>query len=236
MTYETRKRRVAGVAGAVVSAVLFPTALLAQTPSQQTPSQTDPQIPPPNPSAASQANPPNAMANQRPMNQMGAQSVSSLDRQFLMKAAQGNLAEVKSAKLALQKTSDAGVKQVAQKILNDHTNAQQQLMRLARSLSVTLPSAPSDAQQATYTKWSKLSGSAFDNSYLSGQMHDHAVTISLFQNEVKSGGNPAVKAWAQQTLPVLSGHAMHLKQEAQRMGTPMPKQQSASSHGSAMSH
>jgi len=164
-------------------------------------------------------------------------TVSSTDRQFLTKAAQGNLAEVKTGQLALQKSKAASVRQVAQRLITDHTKAQQQLTSLAQSLHVTLPSAPSDAQQATYKKWSKLSGSAFDNSYLSGQMHDHAVTISLFQKEVNSGSNPSVKAWARQTLPTLSGHATHIKQEAQRMGMPMPKgQQSASSHGSAMSH
>lgn len=236
MSIGITNRKDIGVVGAAILAVLFPTVLWAQTPSQQVPSQTNPQTPPPNPSAATQANPPNAMANQSPMNQKGTQSVSSLDRQFLIKAAQGNLAEVKSAKLALKKSSDTGVKQVAQRILNDHTKAQQQLTSLARSLSVALPAMPSDTQQATYTKWSKLSGNAFDNSYLSGQMHDHAVTISLFQKEVNSGSNPSVKAWARQTLPTLSGHATHIKQEAQRMGMPMPKgQQSASSHGSAMS-
>jgi putative membrane protein len=171
------------------------------------------------------------------MNAKGDNTVSSMDRQFMMKATQGNLAEVKTGQLALQKSKDASVRQVAQRLITDHTKAQQQLTSLAQSLHVTLPSALSEEQRATYAKWSKLSGNSFDTSYLSGQMHDHATTISLFQKEVKSGSNPAVKAWAQKTLPVLSNHAMHVKQAAQRQGNPTAAgRQSAASSNPMQNH
>jgi len=169
------------------------------------------------------------------MNAKGDTTVSSMDRQFMMHATQGNLAEVKTGQLALQKSKDASVRQVAQRLITDHTKAQQQLTSLAQSLHVTLPSAPSEEQRATYAKWSKLSGSAFDQSYLSGEMKDHAETIALFQKQVHSGSNARVRSWAQQTLPVLSDHAMQLKQAAQRQGNPMNsgRQSAASSSQSS---
>jgi len=145
-------------------------------------------------------------------------TVSSQDRKFIQAASQGNLAEVQTGKLALQKSHDAGVKQVAQHLINDHTKAQQQLATLARSLNVTVPSSPNSEQKAIYQKWSKLSGTAFDNSYLHGELQDHVKTINLFQKEIKAGSNSSVKAYAQQTLPALASHESHLKQVAQQKG------------------
>ena len=49
-----------------------------------------------------------------------AESVSSGDRKFLEKAAQGGMAEVELGKLAAQKAGSADVKQFGQRMVDDH--------------------------------------------------------------------------------------------------------------------
>ena len=49
--------------------------------------------------------------------------MSSADRKFMMTAATGGMAEVEMARLALQKSGSDSVKQYAQKMLDDHTAA-----------------------------------------------------------------------------------------------------------------
>jgi ATP-dependent Lon protease len=42
--------------------------------------------------------------------------------------------------------------------------------------------------------------------YAQGQLQDHRETAELFQKEASSGQDPALKAFAQKTLPILQQH------------------------------
>jgi hypothetical protein len=69
----------------------------------------------------------------------GASSLSSSDRNFIMKAAQGGMAEVELGQLASQRASDPQVKQFAERMVADHGKANDQLKQIASSKNVTLP-------------------------------------------------------------------------------------------------
>ena len=68
-----------------------------------------------------------------------AKAVSSADKKFAMEAAQGGLAEVELGKLATQKGQSDKVKQFGQRMVDDHTNANNQLKSLAQKDNITLP-------------------------------------------------------------------------------------------------
>ena len=89
-----------------------------------------------------------AVCAQTSSNQMGsnsstakatASSVSSGDRKFMEKAAQGGMAEVELGKLATQKASASEVKQFGQRMVDDHSKANDQLKQIATSKGVNLP-------------------------------------------------------------------------------------------------
>ena len=133
-------------------------------------------------------------------------SSSSMDSTFAMKAASGGLTEVALGKMATEKGSSQAVKDFGQKMVDDHTKANDELKTLASSKNMTLPSAPNAKDQATIDKMSKLSGAAFDKAYTKDMVMDHKMDVTLFQKEATSGTDPDVKAFASKTLPTLQEH------------------------------
>jgi putative membrane protein len=134
-------------------------------------------------------------------------SVSSMDRKFAMTAAAGGMAEVETARLALTKASSDAVKQYAQKMIDDHTAANAELMQIASTKNLTLPTAPDAKHRAMMAKMEKLSGAAFDREYVMMAGHkDHQAMEKLFRDESTRGRDADLKAFAAKTLPVVQQH------------------------------
>jgi len=66
-------------------------------------------------------------------------SLSSRDRTFAMQAGQLGMLEVELGRLAVQRGSSAGVKQYGQEMVEEHTQANQELMQLVMQKQVELP-------------------------------------------------------------------------------------------------
>jgi putative membrane protein len=133
--------------------------------------------------------------------------LSSSDRKFAMTAAAGGMAEVEMARLALTKASSDAVKQYAQKMIDDHTAANAELMQIASAKNLTLPTAPDAKHRAMMAKLEKLSGAAFDREYVMNAGHkDHQKMEKLFRDESTRGRDADLKAFATKTLPVVQEH------------------------------
>jgi putative membrane protein len=128
------------------------------------------------------------------------------DRQFIKEAADGGMAEVELGQLAADKASRPEVKAFAERMVKDHSQANDQLKQIAAQKGVTLPSSPSAKHEAMKDKLSKLSGDAFDQAYMSSMLKDHQKDVAAFQKESTSGQDPDVKQFAAQTLPTLKDH------------------------------
>jgi putative membrane protein len=128
------------------------------------------------------------------------------DKKFAKEAAIGGLTEVQLGKLAQQKASSEAVKQFAQKMIDDHSKAGDQLKQVASSESLSLPDSLDPKHQAAIDKLSKLSGPEFDKAYAKDMVKDHEKDVSEFQAESQGGTDANVKQFASQTLPVLQQH------------------------------
>lgn len=143
------------------------------------------------------------------------------DRTFAKKADQGDLAEVKLAQLAEQKTQNPTVQAFAQRMIKDHSKANDQLQGVASTTNVNLPAQPNAKQQKTYDRLSKLTGTAFDRAYAQDMVKDHEHDIAEFKKEADNGTNPQIKQFAQNTLPVLQKHltlARHMYRDVENQG------------------
>jgi predicted outer membrane protein len=134
------------------------------------------------------------------------QGGSNADMKFAMTAAQGGMTEVELGRLAVQKGTSDAVKQFGQRMIDDHTNANQQLMQLASSKGMTLPTALDAKHAALVAKFQRLSGADFDRQYAKLMVQDHRKDVALFQKEADRGMDADLKAFAAQTLPTLQGH------------------------------
>ncbi|HET9750580.1 MAG TPA: DUF4142 domain-containing protein [Casimicrobiaceae bacterium] len=132
--------------------------------------------------------------------------VSSSDRKFMEKAAQGGMAEVQLGKLATEKASAPEVKQFGQRMVDDHSKANDQLKQLASQKGVTLPTTMDKSAQKEHDRLSKLSGAEFDREYMKHMVSDHKKDVSEFKSEASKAKDADLKQWAQTTLPVLEEH------------------------------
>ena len=127
-------------------------------------------------------------------------------KHFMEKAAQGGLAEVELGQLAQQNGSSQEVKDFGQRMVDDHTKANDQLKQLASQKGVGLPSGLDAKDQATKDKLSKLQGAAFDKAYMNDMVMDHKKDVAEFKHESTAAHDSDLKSWAGETLPTLQSH------------------------------
>jgi putative membrane protein len=149
-----------------------------------------------------------------PMSSAKNSKLSAADKHFVNEAAAGGMAEVELGQLATEKASSPDVKQFGQRMVNDHSKANDQLKRIAADEGVRLPAKLSAKDQATKNRLSKLSGDAFDKAYMADMVKDHKTDVAAFRNESKTGEDPQVKSFAADTLPTLEDHLKNAQKVA----------------------
>lgn len=141
----------------------------------------------------------------------GGIAVAEDDAKFATKAADGGMAEVAYAKLALQKSTNPKIKEFAQQMVTDHSKANEELMAIAKTKNITLPAAPSTDMQKMMTDASAKSGAEFDKQYVSDMVKDHDEDVSLFEKAANDCKDADLKSFAAKTLPTLKEHQQHIK-------------------------
>lgn len=132
--------------------------------------------------------------------------LSGKDALFVRKAAIGGIAEVKSAELAKSKASSAAVKAFAERMISDHTKANEELGALAKEKDIRVPTELDNEHQAKLDKLAALSGDAFDKAYVKQQKTGHETMLRLLENEAKSGKDADLKSFAAKTKTVVEEH------------------------------
>lgn len=174
---------------------------LAQQPGGGGQSGSMPQSSPSRPSSPDMNNPTSQMPNGT-----AATTPKVDDKKFAKNAALGGMTEVELGKLAVQKASSDAVKQFGQKLIDDHTKANDQLKELASKDSLNLPGSLDSKHQSRVDKLAKLSGPKFDKAFIKTAVKDHEKDVSEFKDEAQYGTDPNVKQFAANTLPTLEQH------------------------------
>jgi putative membrane protein len=133
-------------------------------------------------------------------------TATASDHRFATEAAQGGMAEVELGRLAQQKASSEDVKRFAQRMVDDHSKANDQLKQAAQQSGITLPADSASKHKASMARLQKLSGEAFDRAYMQNMVQDHKKDLAEFQKEANQGSDPNIKQFAQNTLPTLQEH------------------------------
>jgi len=147
-----------------------------------------------------------APANADNMMHKAPGTLSNSDRKFVHEAAIGGMAEVEMGNLAQQKASSDAVKQFGQKMVTDHSKADDQLKQIASSKGVQVPASLDHKSQKEMDKLSKKSGADFDKAYMSLMVDDHKKDVAEFKKESNAAKDPDVRNFATQTLPTLQEH------------------------------
>jgi len=147
-------------------------------------------------------------------------ALSQGDRTFFKKAAIGGMTEVEAGKLATIQGSSDQVKAFGQRMVDDHTKANDQLKELASKKNVTLPASPDAKHQAMLDSLQKKQGAAFDTAFIADMKMGHKDAIAVFTAASKSK-DPDVAQFATTTLPTLKEHQKTIPTAVAMKGQPM---------------
>jgi putative membrane protein len=110
---------------------------------------------------------------------------SDSDKQFLAKAAQSDVNEIKLSQLAEEKASNPAVKAFAQKMVTEHKKLSASMKPFADSWGLSAPTDLDDDHKKEYSKLSGLSGADFDKEYMDQMVSDHTKALDAFTSEAK---------------------------------------------------
>src|SRR6266446_5053129 len=129
-------------------------------------------------------------------------SLSEKDKTFMKKAAKGGTMEVWMGNLAEKNGQSDDVKSFGKRMVTDHSKANDELKSIAAQKGVTLP-----GKEPTL-KWDS------DKVYVNMMVKDHEKDLAEFQEEAKTGSDPEVKKFAEDTAKVVQEH-LDLAKETQ---------------------
>jgi putative membrane protein len=125
---------------------------------------------------------------------------------FLVKAANGGLAEVKLAQLAKQKSKDSIIINFADMMIADYGGANAKVKSLAAERNVTLPAASGADEQKMADELSKKDGKNFDGAYADAMVKGHTQTLDMFKKASVIVTDVPLTTFIDNTIPVIEHH------------------------------
>lgn len=132
--------------------------------------------------------------------------VSQVDRDFARNVSNSNNAEIEFGQLAMQKSDNDSILSYAQRMVDDHTAAQNRLDSIADDLDIQLSDSLDAAHSSLLDSLTMMDGFAFDSVYINSQVMDHQATRTLLQNHIDNGENDELVEYASDQLPVINMH------------------------------
>jgi putative membrane protein len=152
-----------------------------------------------------------ALSGTTGMGTSGMMQVSAAEQAFVMDAVQGGMAEIELGRLAESRGASAQVRDFGRMMVQQHSQANQELMTIAQRIGVTPPSSLSPTAQAVQTRLQQTQGAEFDRQYVEHQAVAHLEQRALFQFAANNAQNVELRGFAQRTLPVIERHIDQLR-------------------------
>jgi putative membrane protein len=115
-----------------------------------------------------------------------AQAMIPSDNTFLKNALEANTAEIEFGKIAQNKTQNPEVREFANMLVQDHSQAIERIRNTMNNGTNDQTSGQvqlSPEHQQTVTKLSKLSGAAFDREFINVVVQDHRKDVRMFEQK-----------------------------------------------------
>ena len=132
--------------------------------------------------------------------------LSAADRAFVAKVSQGGMYEVEASKIASQTAGRQDILDIGTTEVHDHQLVGAKLKSIAASVGIELDPALNAGFQKRLDRLRGLSGKAFDNAYIKEMDAIHAADGAAFAQEARAGHNPALRAFAAETVLIVKRH------------------------------
>lgn len=126
---------------------------------------------------------------------------------YVPMAASGDLFEIESSRLALQRACDPSVRSFAQMLINDHTRMSNMLMQAASSAGLPPPPMQLMPQHQEMLQRLQMAGpEGFDAAYRNEQVMAHQQALELHRTYADTGDVPALRTVASQAVGPIEMH------------------------------
>ena len=142
-----------------------------------------------------------------------AEGLAKADQKMLTDLAMANMAEIETARMALQKTQSDRVKSFAQQMVDEHSKGLDEVRKVAAARSLTLPTELDAKHKAMADKLDKLSGDKFDRSYMEqAGVQAHKEAEQLVAKAESSAQDSELKSLATRLKPTIHQHLNNAEQ------------------------
>ena len=168
------------------------------------------------------------------------QVVPAESRAFINRMAIAGMAEVQLGKLATERAASPDVKAFGERMVKDHSQANNELAQVAAKMHVQLPQQLDQAHRDLFEKLSRLQGAEFDREYMAAMVHGHEEVLKQLRarvgNRLTSGERPlprgagpvgtagrtgqgeeALTAWAMKMMPAVEQHLQRAREIDQKV-------------------
>lgn len=127
---------------------------------------------------------------------------------FANKVAASDEYEIQISKLALTNSQSAAIKDFARRMIDDHTQSSAKLKKAAGSVApAIIPDATlAPDQLQSLDQLRALKGATFDQQYVIKQRDAHQQTLDALKDYSAKGDQPPLNTFANQVIPIVSGH------------------------------
>lgn len=131
---------------------------------------------------------------------------------YVMKAGASDMYEIESSRLAAQRAERPEVREMAQRLIADHTRSTEMVMAAARADGVIAPPPRlKPRQRSMIRQLERARGRMFDRMYLSQQIPAHREALTLHRNYARMGRGDDLRRAASGIVPVVEGHLAHAR-------------------------
>lgn len=134
------------------------------------------------------------------------QAFDSAEHAFLTRAMSDNAAQIAMAKLALQKSKNPQIVELANMIISERVALDQELANLADGSIDRLALQQAALNNARMTALQSLNGDAFDKTFAGLLIRDHYQIIPAYEAVKVDATHDALKAFAHDAVPALQGN------------------------------
>lgn len=135
-------------------------------------------------------------------------NLNETDEQFVENAAMSNMAEIELSEIAVTKATDSVVKAFAQEMIDEHTQAQNELEDIADDFrGVEWPNDLNERYEGIRDQLDSVStGYSFDTLFLGTQLRIHTEAETTFQTATTNTTEARVRSYATKYLPAIQMH------------------------------
>lgn len=151
-------------------------------------------------------------------------TASPIDRQFAGRAAASNTFEVRSSQMALRKSRDPRVRDMARWMIESHTAAERKLQASASYEGYMGSAAPVETPDTSgmLADLAGLDGAAFDQAYVADQIAGHEMAARQMGDYAVQGSYAPLLRYEASTRPEVEAHLAHFRDLQALMARRMP--------------